>query len=178
MRIAFLVFLLLFFLLTVFRTKIHRIAGESQIPLPVRQELEALALKALKHSDVPVAAVVTYQGNIIGKGYNTVMHDDEVHGHAEINALDDAMKKTGYEKFMVLDRKELVVYSTFEPCEMCTGTLEHYNIRKVVYMKDKSIFHWWKNGLRSFYYQLSRRKAEGEALQDSLFLLHPDYPGK
>ena len=169
---------MLFFLAVVFGRQIHHLRGKTTVADPLKAELADLAMRSLKRSDVPVGSIVTYDGRIIGRGYNTVIKDDDPSGHAEVNALKDAMKGMGYKDFMALDRRLLILYSTFEPCEMCMGTLEHYRIRKVVYLKNKSLLAGWKQQLRSLYHHLKKKQAEGGELQDSLFHLHPDYPGQ
>ncbi len=170
--------LVLFFLSVLFSGQLHHIRGNSEIPPEIKEELLDLAARSLKRSDVPVGSVLTYEGRIIGSGYNTVMKDDDPAGHAEVNAIREAMRKKGYREFMQLDRGELVLYSTFDPCEMCMGTLQHYNIQKVVYMKEKPLLTQWRQQIKEFYYKTRKRKAEGGELQDSLFMLHPDYPKK
>ena len=162
----------------IFQTQLHRLKSDSPLPLKVSAELRTLALKALESEDVPVAALVLYREEIIGRGYNTVYKDHNVAGHGEINAVNDAAGSMGMEAFMKLDRKELYLISTFEPCEMCKGTLNHYGIRNVGFLKDKSLFQWIKSYGRSVRYEMLKRQTEGEPLQDSLFLLHPRYPGR
>jgi len=174
----FLLFLFTFFLLTIFKTQIHKLKPQMEIPGEIKVEMIKLASFSLKNQDVPVGAIMVYNNKIIGKGYNTIRKENIASGHAEINAVNEALKTYGYDKFMVLDRTKLYLYSTFEPCEMCMGALQHYNINQLVYMKDKSLFHWWKNQSKSWYYEMMKRKANGEEIQDSLFFQHPKYPGK
>ena len=134
------------------------------------------ASKALKQLDVPVGSVLIYEDKIIGKGFNTVKSDTNLAGHAEINAINDALKKMGWKSFNELDRNELILVSSLEPCEMCKGAILHYNIRNVYFMKDKSPLHWNKKQLKSLRYEWYKRKIPGEERQDSLFNLHPEYP--
>lgn len=178
LRVFIWVFLAIYFVIGISVSKFHRLRAEAELPEPVRRELIQLAAKSLDHSDVPVAAIVTYDDNIIGQGYNTVMRDSLITSHAEINALNEVIRSVGYSQFMKLDRDKLMLYSTYEPCEMCMGTLEHYSIKKVVYMKEKSLLHWWRRSIKASYYQLMKRKSAGSQVQDSLFHLHPDYPRK
>ena len=87
------------------------------------------------------------------------------------------MKSVGYERFMRMNRNKLILYTTFEPCEMCLGTLQHYNIKMVVFLKEKSLVHWWRNSAKSFYYRFYKADADKDNVQDSLFQKHPEYPG-
>lgn len=170
--------LLVFLLILVFQTKFHRISANGDISKHHQTELISLASKALQTGDVPVGAILIYKDEIIGRGYNTVFGYNNPAGHAEINAINEAIVKLGFPAFNELNRRHLKLYSTFEPCEMCKGTLLHYNINKVYFMKEKSLFHWWKKGLKSIRYEMNKEKIPGTELQDSLFMLHPDYPGK
>ncbi|MEZ5147876.1 MAG: nucleoside deaminase [Bacteroidales bacterium] len=178
-RFILVIFLLLLFftLAVIFQTQMHYIFGSKELDKNIEQELAMLGGEALHSRDVPVGALLVYNDEIIGRGFNTVRSDKNVAGHAEINALNDAVDKIGIDKFNQLNRKELELYTTFEPCEMCKGTLNHYNIRKIRYIKSKSLGHWLKVGVKEFGYELNKRHTGDEQLQDSLFQLHPDYPG-
>lgn len=178
LRYSIFTFLFLFFLITLFQSKLHRLKSTSDLPPSLQNELVLLGAKALKSDDVPVGALLVYKGEVIGKGFNTVLRDSSSAGHAEVNALDMAMKRFGPKKFQLLDRANLYLYSTFEPCEMCMGTMQHYNIMKISYMKEKPFSSMLKQQLKTFYYQLRKQKSNGAALQDSLFHLHPEYPLK
>ncbi len=138
-------------------------------------ELRALATTALQSNDAPIAALILYKDKIIGRGYNTVLRDTTAGGHAEINALSDALRTFSRTDFSLLDRDSLFLISTYEPCLMCRGAILEYNIKHVQFLKEKSILHWVKEEYRSYRYQWKRIKVEPEELQDSLFRLHPDY---
>ena len=49
-----------------------------------------LAELAYKNDEVPVGAVIVYDGKIIGRGFNKVIADHSVVSHAEINAIKEA----------------------------------------------------------------------------------------
>lgn len=86
------------------------------------------AQKALAHDDVPIGAVVTYKGDIIGRGHNTRERDNDPVGHAEINAMRDAASHLGHWQ---LD--DCILYVTHEPCPMCAGAMLLSHISTVVY---------------------------------------------
>lgn len=161
-----------------FQTELYRFHGKEDIRKEHVEELFRLAETSLITNDVPVGALVLYDGNIIGEGFNTVYGDNNICGHAEINALNDAINKMGIRNFLQLDRDKLKVLSTFEPCEMCKGTLNHYRIRNLNFIRGKSYGTWIRNHWASFKYELTKKKSPGSELQDSLFMLHPEYPGK
>ncbi|MCD4731546.1 MAG: nucleoside deaminase [Bacteroidales bacterium] len=176
LKILFLV-AILFILLVLFNTRIFQILPSNKINSSEETEIIRVASKALEHMDVPVGSLIIYNGSIIGKGYNSVKSDTNIAGHAEINAINDVVKKIGLSRFDELDRDKLILVTTLEPCEMCKGAIIHYNIKHVYFMKDKSPLHWNKKQLKLLRYEWYKRKIDGEQKQDSLFLLHPEYRG-
>ena len=138
--------------------------------------LLSLAKQSLDSLDVPIGALLMYRNEIIGEGYNTVLCTSNAGGHAEINAISDAIKRLGMERFSLLDRKSLVLVTTFEPCLMCAGAFMNYNIRRVYFLKEKDAVYLSKEGVRFIRYYLQRRKIKNDGEQDILFELHPHYP--
>ncbi len=138
--------------------------------------LRVLGAKALETKDVPVGAVVLVGEEIIGSGYNTVQRDSSAGGHAEIEALTDAIRRLGFERFQALDRDSLLLVTTFEPCLMCRGAILEYNVRNVVFLKGKPVLSWLREDLRTFRYSWTRKQGGPASLQDSLFRQHPQYP--
>lgn len=171
------ILLLILLILIAFNTQFYKIRGISSLDEQNSKELFSLAGEALRSGDVPVGSLVLYDGEIIGKGFNTVYRDKNICGHAEINALNDAIQKLGIREFLDLEKEKLEVISTFEPCEMCKGTLNHYRINNLTFMKSKSYGIWIRNHWASFRYELAKRQSPGTQIQDSLFMLHPEYPG-
>ena len=82
--------------------------------------LEALKMAeiAFKKNEVPVGAVITKDGKIIGKGFNQVVINNSVSSHAEINAINDASQKIKNYKLNGCD-----IYVTLEPCHMCAKAI-------------------------------------------------------
>jgi tRNA(Arg) A34 adenosine deaminase TadA len=143
----------------------------SNVDLSVGAEsiLEREGRIAFKGGDVPVAAVLWFGDSLIGKGSNTVNRLLEAEGHAEINAISDALKKIGMDKFKRLSRDSLLLITTFEPCGMCRGAIVEYNIQRVVFIKEKNLGYLLRNEFwREWKYYFQRRKADSD-LQDRLF---------
>ncbi len=133
------------------------------------------AAQSLRTLDVPVGAVLLYGNQIIGTGFNTVVRDTNVAGHAEINAINDAITKSGFKAFSGYKRDSLYMLSTFDPCLMCRGALIEYGIRHIIFLKDKTWFERIKTSLKEIRLDLMQRHTPGASLQDSLFSLHPAY---
>lgn len=88
----------------------------------------ALATRASDQGDVPVGAVVVYQGQIIGEGYNQKEATQQASAHAEMMAIAQACESLG--SWRLLD---CVLVSTLEPCPMCAGALLQARVGTVVY---------------------------------------------
>jgi tRNA(adenine34) deaminase len=169
---------LILLILVLFNSQFFHLRSKKEITSKEEKEIIQQASQALKTLDVPVGSILLYNEEIIGEGHNTVKSDTNIAGHAEINAINDAVKKMGLQKFNKLDRDDLILVSSFEPCEMCRGAILHYNIRHVYFMKNKSAMDWNKKQLKQLRYEWHKRKIDGKHLQDSLFNLHPEYPGR
>jgi tRNA(adenine34) deaminase len=91
-------------------------------------EALSLAQQAAKEGEVPVGAVVVYNGKIIGRGYNRPIALCDPSAHAEMMALRDAARYLGNYR---LPDAELFV--TLEPCVMCVGAIQHARIKRVIY---------------------------------------------
>ena len=77
-----------------------------------------------------MAAIYDRQGRCLARATNTVVASNCSHGHAEMNAIRLAEEKLGS---WDLAPKDLVLYTTSEPCMMCAGGILWSGIRKVVY---------------------------------------------
>jgi tRNA(adenine34) deaminase len=89
------------------------------------------AQRALEAGEVPVGAIVVYDGRIVGRGWNRNITDHDPTAHAEVIALREASAAVGNHR---LEGCELFV--TIEPCAMCAGALVHARIKRLVYGAD------------------------------------------
>ena len=87
------------------------------LPEPMRRAL-AEARAAAGDGEVPVGAVVTRNGAVLGVGRNRMRTDRDPTAHAEIVAMRAAAAALGSER---LDGCDLWV--TLEPCAMCAGAM-------------------------------------------------------
>jgi tRNA(adenine34) deaminase len=87
-----------------------------------------LARQAGALDEVPVGAVVTRAGQVVGRGYNRRETDHNPCSHAEIEAITAAARALGSWR---LDECELHV--TLEPCPMCLGACQQARLPRVVY---------------------------------------------
>lgn len=92
------------------------------------QHALVLAKQAEKKGEVPVGAVLIKNNQIIGRGYNQVISQNDPTAHAEIVALRDAGNTT--ENYR---QPETILYVTLEPCTMCAGALIHARVKQVYF---------------------------------------------
>ena len=86
------------------------------------------AKKAYLKEEVPVGAVVVYNGKIIARGHNLREIKASVLGHAELVAISKASKKIGSWKLEDCD-----IYVTLEPCPMCSGAIIQSRIKNLYF---------------------------------------------
>lgn len=79
--------------------------------------------------EVPVGAVLVYNGEIIARGQNRVIRDHDPTAHAEIVALRHAARYV--ENYRLVPGCTL--YVTLEPCAMCAGAILHARVARLVY---------------------------------------------
>ncbi len=85
------------------------------------------AQKAYSLGEVPIGCVITYEGKIIGRGYNRRNTDKNTLAHAEITAIKKASRKIGDWRL-----EGCTLYVTLEPCQMCAGAIIQARITEVV----------------------------------------------
>lgn len=81
-----------------------------------------------KHQCGPFGAVIVRDGEIIGRGVNRVLRDNDPTAHAEVTAIRDACKNTGHFR---LDGA--VIYTSCEPCPMCLSAIYWARIDRIVF---------------------------------------------
>ena len=87
-----------------------------------------LAARAAVAGEVPVAAVLVADGQVVGQGWNCPIGACDPTAHAEINALRDAARRRG--NYRLIDT---TLYVTLEPCAMCVGALIHARVARLVF---------------------------------------------
>ena len=87
-----------------------------------------LARRALSHDDVPIGAVIVRNGKIIARGENMVQKKQNPTLHAEIVAINRAVKKLGT-KFL----DDCDIYVSLEPCAMCATAISFARIKNIYF---------------------------------------------
>ena len=90
------------------------------------------AEKALAANEIPIGAVVVFEQQIIGRGYNQTERLRDVTAHAEMLALTAAANYLG-NKYLA----DCTLYVTIEPCVMCAGASYWAQLQAVVFGADE-----------------------------------------
>ena len=78
--------------------------------------------------EIPVGAVITSAGKIIGAGQNRSIRDSDPSAHAEVVALREAcLAQANYRL------SDATLFVTLEPCAMCIGALVQARVSRVVF---------------------------------------------
>ena len=87
-----------------------------------------MAELAFHNDEVPVGAIVVYNDQIIGRGFNQVLAKNSVSSHAEINAINQASQFIQNYRLKGCD-----IYVTLEPCHMCAKAIVDARINYLYY---------------------------------------------
>lgn len=80
------------------------------------------------HHGGPFGSVIVKDGQIVGKGHNRVLVDNDPTRHGEMVAIHDACANLG-----TYDLSGCTIYTTGEPCHMCLCALMWANVDKIYY---------------------------------------------
>jgi tRNA(adenine34) deaminase len=101
-------------------------------PAPGQLDLMALAIgearRAADAGEVPVGAVVSFDGVVIGAGHNRPIAAHDPTAHAEIEAIRAASASIGAYRL-----EGASLYVTLEPCVMCVGGILNARLARVYY---------------------------------------------
>ena len=76
----------------------------------------------------PFGSVIVKDGEIVGRGHNQVLKNNDPTCHGEVSAIRDACSRLG-----TYDLSGCVIYTTGEPCHMCLCACMWANIDKIYY---------------------------------------------
>ena len=107
------------------------------------------AEQAGKSGDYPIGSVIVKNGKILSVGKETLFSVKDPTGHAEIWAIRKACKK-----LKTASLKGCEIYSTHEPCPMCTGAILWSGIDKIIFGAGRKdmITHMKSNLSRKFHW--------------------------
>lgn len=85
-----------------------------------------LGKKAMRNGNPPVGSILVKNNTIIGIGVEAGKSMNDITKHAEIEAIRDALKHHQ-------SLNDVTLYTTHEPCIMCSYVIRHHQIKTIVY---------------------------------------------
>jgi cytosine/creatinine deaminase len=106
----------------------------------------------LSEGGIPIGSILVHSGAIVGRGHNRRVQKDSVILHAEMDALENAGRRSA------AFYRECTLYTTLSPCAMCSGAILLYGIPHIVVGENQSFMgeEQW----------LSARGVQIEVIQD------------
>lgn len=83
---------------------------------------------AANHGEYPYGAVLVCGNKVVVKGFNTTQSTRDIAAHAELSVIRQMGREFGEQPL-----KEATLYSSSEPCVMCSGAIYWSGIRRLVY---------------------------------------------
>ncbi len=103
------------------------------------------ARAAAARGEVPVGAVIVWEGREIAAAGNRTLEDRDPTAHAEVLAIRAAAAVLGSERLTGCD-----LYVTLEPCAMCAGAISFARIRRLYFAASDEKGGAVENGPRFF----------------------------
>ena len=88
----------------------------------------ALGKEAMLNGNPPVGSIIVKDDTIIGIGIEAGKSSKDITKHAEIEAVNDAVQNK-----QLKNLKGCKLYSTHEPCIMCSYVIRHYKVETIIF---------------------------------------------
>lgn len=114
----------------------------------------------------PFGTVIVRDGQIVGRGHNRVLLNQDPTCHGEMEAIRDACKNLGSHDLSGCD-----LYTTAAPCPMCKGAILWSNIQNVYYgctvedtdeigFRDDIFYKKWNEGSSNYGSEVERTECK------------------
>lgn len=91
-----------------------------------------LSIENIDSGGGPFGAIIVRNGELIAKGANRVVPNNDPTAHAEVVAIRNACQK-----LQTFDLRGCTVYTSCEPCPMCLSALYWAGIERICYANTK-----------------------------------------
>jgi tRNA(adenine34) deaminase len=106
-----------------------------EIDIHYMQQALQCAKASAKQGEVPIAAILVANQEVIASAYNQTLTQCDPTAHAEMLVLRQAAKQLNNHRLL-----EATLYVTLEPCLMCVGAMIQARIKRLVFAAyDKRI---------------------------------------
>ena len=113
----------------------------------------------------PFGAVIVKDGEIVGRGHNSVLKNQDPTCHGEVMAIHDACKR-----LKTFNLKGCDIYTTGYPCPMCMGAILWANIDRIYFgcnvtdteiigFRDKKFYEDQRKGLAEKTVEIDREEC-------------------
>ena len=113
----------------------------------------------------PFVAVIVKDGEIVGRGHNSVLKNQDPTCHGEVMAIHDACKR-----LKTFNLKGCDIYTTGYPCPMCMGAILWANIdhiyfgcnvtdTEIIGFRDKKFYEDQRKGLAEKTVEIDREEC-------------------
>jgi tRNA(Arg) A34 adenosine deaminase TadA len=93
-----------------------------------------LAEESVERGDEPFGSVLVFGDTIIAEEHNTVRTDDDRTAHPELKLVRWAGRNLSAE-----ERRRTTMYTSTEPCPMCSGGIRNVGLGRVVYSASAEV---------------------------------------
>jgi tRNA(Arg) A34 adenosine deaminase TadA len=101
----------------------------TDVDLPLLRRAIAIARRAREHGNHPFGALLAdEQGRVLLEAENSVNTESDCTGHAELNLMRLASRQYTFD-----DLARCTLYTSTEPCPMCSGAIFWGGVGRVVY---------------------------------------------
>ena len=87
-----------------------------------------LGKKAMLKGNPPVGAIIVKNNKVLGTGMEAGKSSKDITKHAEIEAVKNALDNSTNNNLI-----DCILYTTHEPCIMCSYVLRHYKLKTIIY---------------------------------------------
>ena len=101
---------------------------------------------AFDKNEIPVGAIVVSNNKILASSYNQVKCTMDVTAHAEILCIKSAAKK-----LKTINLSDCDLYTTLEPCAMCSQAIAFSKIKRIYFAAYNIKFGAIESGIRLFH---------------------------
>ncbi|MDJ0653980.1 MAG: nucleoside deaminase [Xanthomonadales bacterium] len=121
----------------------------------------------LAEGGIPIgAALCDRDGNVLGRGHNRRVQEDDPSIHGETDAFRKAGRQTSY--------RDKIMVTTLAPCWYCSGLVRQFNIPTVVVGESRT-FHGGIDWLREQGIEvIDLDSAECKAMMDDFIRARPE----
>lgn len=99
---------------------------------PFLQSAIEEARQGLAEGGIPIGSVIVHGDKIIGRGHNRRVQKDSAILHGEMDALENAGRKSA------AVYRQCVLYTTLSPCSMCSGAILLYGIPRIIIGENRA----------------------------------------